>query len=418
MIAKKYAILSVSNDGFLNDLGFGYNRELIKHGATFINYEELYLELGNKNVQKYLLDVINEKGIEVLIFQSRPTDFHFSIEFFKLISNKVYIAMILGDVDHYFGERDVYYAQCMDLMLITDCLSKYRFRQYGVNAISFYSSYDKNKYFKADIIKRNIGVSFVGDVTNKVNRRTNIEYLVSNGISIEVFGTGTKNGQVTLEKMVDIFNRTKININFAGISLQNPFKKEPKINNRLRQMKGRMAEIALCGGFILSEYVPGIEDVFELNKEIAVFHTKEDMLEKTKYYLKNRDERETIAMNGYHRALRDYEISRAIPNLIGRIEEIRKKNFNKLAEIYIDKYFLKNYTTFRFFLIIKFFKLRKWKFVYEEIKIVLNNKNINYYQAFIFFLDLTPTLKKKLLEAKRCISNLFISKKDSKLTVI
>ena len=54
MIAKKYSILAVMNDSFLNDLGFGYNREFIKNGATFIDYEKLYLELGNKNVQKYL----------------------------------------------------------------------------------------------------------------------------------------------------------------------------------------------------------------------------------------------------------------------------------------------------------------------------------------------------------------------------
>ena len=37
-------------------------------------------------------------------------------------------------------------------------------------------------------------------------------------------------------------------------------------------VKGRCQEIALSGGFVLSEYAPGLEDLFDIGTEIDVFN--------------------------------------------------------------------------------------------------------------------------------------------------
>ncbi|MDO8426369.1 MAG: hypothetical protein Q7T24_02500, partial [Deltaproteobacteria bacterium] len=167
MIAGRYAVLSTLKDSFLNDLGNGYIREFVRNGALFIDYEEEYLRLGNRRVQEHILKTIKDKGIEVLIYQASPSDFHFSLQFFRSLQDRVFTVMTLGDSDHYFDIRDIYYAQCMDLVVVYDCLSRYRFRQYGIESISFYSSFDRRKYVKTGGDKM-FDVSFVGDVANKI----------------------------------------------------------------------------------------------------------------------------------------------------------------------------------------------------------------------------------------------------------
>ena len=320
MIASKYAILSTFADSY-SDIGNGYIREFIKNGATFIDHEESYLKYGNKKAREFISNTIDENSIKVLVYQPGPSDFHFSLDFFQSLREKVFTVMMIGDPTYYFYTKDIYYAQTMDLVVVYDYSSRYKFEQYGIEAISFYSSYDKSKYFKRDNIKKDIDLSFVGHMLIGKERTKSIEHINRNGLDVEVFGIGSKNGQISLEKMVEIFNRTKINLNFTGIGQCNALRKEPNINLRTKQIKGRMTEISMCGGFVLSEYVPGIDQVYELDKEIVVFHTQDEMIEKIKYYLKHENKREAIANNGYIRALKDYEISTAIPRLIKKIEE-------------------------------------------------------------------------------------------------
>ncbi|MBI5469351.1 MAG: glycosyltransferase family 1 protein [Deltaproteobacteria bacterium] len=394
MIAGKYAVLSTLKDGFLNDLGNGYIREFVNNGALFIDYEEEYLKRGSKRVQEHIFGSIKERGIEALIYQASPSDFHFSLDFFRKLQDRVYTVMMLGDSDHYFDIRDIYYAQCMDLVVVYDCLSRYRFRQYGIDSISFYSSFDMKKYKKAGM-KKTIDVSFVGDVANKIERQGYLDFLRDNGVSVEVFGTGTRNGQISLDEMVRVFNSSKINLNFTKISLRNAIRKEPLINLRLRQVKGRIIEAALCGGFVLTEYVPGIEEVFEPGREIAAFDSREEMLEKTRYFLRHDKERDEIAFNGFTRATRDYDVEKAIPALISRIDDMRGWAKKKRGELLIDPAFSRNFVTFRAELISRLIKLKRWDLAGEELGLIFKGRGINLKKAAgILLFNFFPALKK------------------------
>jgi len=396
MIASKCAILSKLGSFSLNDLGDGYTREFVKNGAVYIDYEDSYLKCGSKNVREFVSNIIDKNNIEVLVYQPGPRDYYFSIEFFQLLREKVFTVMMVTDVAYYFYIKDIYYAQAMDLVVVYDCLSKYRFRQYGIEAISFYSSYDKSKYFKIDNIKKDIDLSFVGNMLIEKERTKNIGQITRNGFDVEVFGIGSKNGQISLEEMVKIFNRTKINLNFTGIGQWNALRKEPNINLRIKQMKGRMTEISMCGGFVLSEYVPGIDQVYEVDKEIVVFHTQDEMIEKIKYYLEHEDQREAIANNGYRRTLKDYEIGKAIPRLINKIEEYRKLKIHKPAQLYLDKDFIKHYTTFRVLMMVKFMGLRNCALFFEELRIILKNKKLDMRRTLKYLLEIFPKQKNYL----------------------
>lgn len=406
MIASKFLILSSFEKISFNDIGNGYIREFIRIGAKFIDYDDIYLKYGSKKIYEYILKFIIENNIEVLIYQADSTDFRFSLEFFRLLQKKVFIVMMVGDVQHYFDSRDIYYAQCADLVVVYDYLSRYRFEHYGINAVTFYSSYDKNNFLKINGCKKNIDISFIGQITNYEDRIKFINYVAANGIKIEIFGRGSKNGEVSLSKMVDIFNMTKININFTGITTKNVLGNRQNIDARLKQMKGRMAEIALCGGFVLTEYVPYINEVFQIDKEIAVFYEKEDLLEKIRYYLAHEDERESIAKKGYAKALSDYEISTAIPRLINIIEDFRKVKVKRLQEIYIDANFIKNYTTYRIRMIVKFLQHRKWGLLYEELLVILKNRRLNLVKASgILLFGIFPFLKTCYLRVSNALKH-------------
>lgn len=60
----------------------------------------------------------------------------------------------------------------------------------------------------------------------------------------------------------------------------------------------RVLDIMACGGFVLSNRQPEIEEYFEIDREIVVFDSLEDCMEKIEYYLSHEEERAQIAKAG------------------------------------------------------------------------------------------------------------------------
>jgi len=65
----------------------------------------------------------------------------------------------------------------------------------------------------------------------------------------------------------------------------------------------RVYDVLASGGFLLTQYNPGLEDEFEIGTDLDVFHTREELREKAEYYLAHEDERRRIARWGRERVL-------------------------------------------------------------------------------------------------------------------
>ena len=157
-------------------------------------------------------------------------------------------------------------------------------------------------------IKEKYDVSFVG--RKYLDREQYINELKKRNISVYVFGRGWERGEhIPFEEMLDIFGASKINLNFS------------KVLRNQKQIKGRIFEVCLAGGFLLTEYVPSIENYFEIDKEIVCFHNAEEMLDKVIYYLNHDEERRAIAQAGWKRATGQYTCFHMLSRVFDEIEK-------------------------------------------------------------------------------------------------
>ena len=81
-----------------------------------------------------------------------------------------------------------------------------------------------------------------------------------------------------------------------------------KVGNRLhpQQIKGRNFEVPGCEGFLLTEPAANLGDYYEFDQEVVRFQGVENPVEKTRYYLRQDDERAEIAPAGYRRTLNEH----------------------------------------------------------------------------------------------------------------
>lgn len=344
----------------------------------FVDYMDSYIQAGKKMFEKRIEEMIIKKRINYIFFILGSSDLTFDIRFIERLSKSSVMVMNFFDTECFFDPVDKYYAQAADLVLLPDYLAKFKYELLNINTICTFSLFSKNRYSACGDLEKNKDVTFVGNFINK-NRKKYIDYLLENDIKIEPYGEGAKNGYVSFSRMVNIFGTSKINLNFTGTHNDSALF-GMNINNRIKQCKGRPIEVALCGGFVLSEYAPGIENMFEIGKEIDVFRTKEELLEKIKYYLVNEKAREDIAKRGRERALKDYDAETAFAKIFSNIDKYVKKD----SSVYLDSDFIRNYATFRLLYIGLCLLNRKYKNMFEELCLFLKYRKINYHSARIY----------------------------------
>ncbi|MCM1160233.1 MAG: DUF3880 domain-containing protein [Roseburia sp.] len=87
------------------------------------------------------------------------------------------------------------------------------------------------------------------------------------------------------DEMPKVFKASKVNLNVSLKCIQSG-------------IPLRVLDILGCGGFLLSNYQPEIAEQFIDGKEVVMYTSLEDAVEKCKYYLEHDEERRRIAQNG------------------------------------------------------------------------------------------------------------------------
>ncbi|MBP3205363.1 MAG: glycosyltransferase [Lachnospiraceae bacterium] len=87
-------------------------------------------------------------------------------------------------------------------------------------------------------------------------------------------------------EMPKVFYLSKINLNITSRSIESGIPQ-------------RVWDILAVSGFCLTNWQPEIEDFFEIGKDLDVFHTIDELIEKADYYLKHEKQRTQIRLNGF-----------------------------------------------------------------------------------------------------------------------
>ena len=147
------------------------------------------------------------------------------------------------------------------------------FEKPGRKCYWFPNCYDDTLIYPMPEIQKTVPIGFCG---NYVNRKEWLDLLHDKrGLNPDIFVIGPS--------MVKAINSYKIHFN----------------RNMADDVNYRTMETLGCRTMLLTNYTPNLEKMFEVWGDLAVYTSKEDLLEKVDYYLSHDTDRKTMAERGY-----------------------------------------------------------------------------------------------------------------------
>ncbi len=353
-----------------------------------LDYRDLFRALGQRGLEDYLKEYIRKHEIKI-IYILELFLCEFSLEFIEELRNSCFIFSFFGDVFEHFENRYRYLAQALDLVFVDDYYDKFKFKTYGIDSLLMVSSHDVNVYrdFGKDK-KKDIDISFVGRM-DRIGRKEYIDVLTRHGFKVEVYGAGSQNGLVSREKMIEILNSSKINLNFTGISCV----VENKVESRIKQLKGRCQEVALTNSFVLSQDAPCMERLFHIGSEIDVFYNEDELLRKVNFYLENDEIRERMARKVYARAKEDYDSRKVWKKLLQLIYKKAQDKRLMRRPVFLSGFFSSAVDDSRIRYFFSFLKDSKMKLAGEQAQILFLRDRLWFFRMiFIMVHDFLRSL--------------------------
>lgn len=163
---------------------------------------------------------------------------------------------------------------------------------------------------KQDFARYHAPVGFMGH--GYPNRQLVFSRLVLKGLPLGIWGTAwPKRGplaslvreggrRLDSQEVAKVYNACPIVLNLHS---------SPTADDGVARadfINPRTFEVAACGGFQLVDRVQGLEKLFAPGREIAVFESEDELLEKARYYLANPEERAAMVQAGRRRVLNEH----------------------------------------------------------------------------------------------------------------
>jgi len=309
------------------------------HEVIYFDFKSLYNELGRKAMNDRLWQVVREEAPELLFCVLFEEELDKDVV--RRISRETDTLTLNWFCDDHwrFESFTRHWAENFNWVVTTasSAVPKYAAMGYK-NVIKSQWGLNHFLYRRFEIPLR-YGVSFVGQPHG--NRWAIIDGLRRAGVDVHTWGLGWESGRLEQDEMIRVFNQSRINLNLSNASTSGARAEGPMWLTRLRgnagrvlirnqlgrnlrtwtrdrargragaaayqdQIKARNFEIPGCGGMQLTGRAEGLEAYFEPDKEIVVFESEADLVEKARYYLAHEEARRAIADAGHMRALRDH----------------------------------------------------------------------------------------------------------------
>lgn len=275
--------------------------------------------------------------------------------------------------DHFnFESFSKRWTPCFTWAITTALCNMPRYEKLGMkNVIKSQWAANPFVYRKLDLPLK-YDVTFVG--LRHGNRPKFVAALQAAGVKVDCWGHGWKNGRLSQDEMVAVFNQSRINLNFTngamppsplyqwrqrmkhsafgrmensplGLAVKRQLKRfrpapvtapgavaieneDSKIElpadlstlvpDGMRQIKGRNFDVPGCGGFLMTGNAENLSDYLADGREQAIFETGKDLVERVRYYLDHEEERATIANAGYARTMAEHTYLHRMRDIFAR----------------------------------------------------------------------------------------------------
>ena len=301
-----FLYVKINYDNEIN--GFFPLQKVFKKAYGY-NYVEQEVIIGRQKNNENIIEIVKTHKPDYVLLHAYQDQIYMST--LDEINRLGSITLCWNSDD---GWRHEYFKSIADHVHHPITVSESGFEKYkngGYKVIKSMWATNEDYYFKILVDKCVIPISFIGQ---NYGDRLSLLKQIANGsnTNIELFGKGFSS-YIPLDDIVKIFNASKINLSFSSSSPP---------NQHIKQAKGRVFEVPMCGGFLLTEYFPHLEKYYENGKEIVWFKTIEEGIEKVNYYLSHEDKRREIAKLGYERAQRDHTWVKRYEDIFRKVEEM------------------------------------------------------------------------------------------------
>lgn len=227
-------------------------------------------------------------------------------------NSKYIISWWLDDPILYFPTHPQARAQLeyIDILFMFDRAKFQELQQFGAKRVEYLPcAFDPNVYHPkqispTDIKKYQCDIGMIASYYDKRGELLNAVH----GFNVAVWGMGWKKSP-ELKQFPPGTLRGKSLTGRQIATAYNVIKICPNAHHSQSILGGlnmRTFEIPGAGGFQITDYIEGMEEHFEIGKEIVVYQFPVHFRELAEYYLKHDDERKAIAKRGYERAIRDH----------------------------------------------------------------------------------------------------------------
>lgn len=289
------------------------------HEVEIFDYMEEMKTFGRVDMNQRLLERVQTWRPKIAIFSLYTDQLDSSIV--RQLQEYTTTFCFFHD-DSWRVDYSRYWAKQFNYFSTPDWFGQEKYRDLGMsNAIYFPFGCNENLFRKLDVPKK-YDVTFVGSW--HPYREWLIERIRKVGISVEVFGHRWPAGEINQDRMIEIFNESRINLNLSNSTswdirylssspraLINRFRSKKNIE----QLKARMFEVNGCGSFQLTYYVEGLTQCYKGDSEIGIYNDPDDLVEKVKFYLAHEELRESIATAGFLRTLNEHTFAQRFEKL-------------------------------------------------------------------------------------------------------
>ncbi|MBP2675073.1 MAG: hypothetical protein H6Q84_1913, partial [Deltaproteobacteria bacterium] len=111
------------------------------------------------------------------------------------------------------------------------------------------------------------------------------------------------------KELPSFFNACKVNFNATSVQMATA-------------VNQRVFDVPACGAFLLTDHQASVESLFEVGEEVITYRDMDEIVDLTRFYLRNHAAREAVAAKGRSRVLREHTYRHRVDTIVRRLREL------------------------------------------------------------------------------------------------